>query len=127
MTDLLQGDKYITLHYVWLKYLDINDLLKETETEEIDLREEDSVGIVTAMKKIGRTYVDKNKKDMEPCFEDKTMTFLTPVYKKLSFLQYRSRVQLHMEIEAYIAEHYQDEDSQSDVTQTVDGAIGKFC
>lgn len=39
------------------------------------------------------------------------MTFLTPVYKKLRFVEYRDRLKLYSDIEEYINKHF-DEESQ---------------
>lgn len=100
MSTKLEGDKYITLHLVWPAYLQIANLL----CEEYDNNEEAS-SLVSDMKAIGREYVEKNAKDMEPTFEHKAMTFLTPTMKKLNFIDYRSRYKLHTDIEKYIQKY----------------------
>lgn len=133
MTDILEGDKYITLHFVWTTYIEIKELLAANDQDEMnDLEGEYSM--VSEMKKLGRLYVIKNDKDMAPTFEHKAMTFLSPMYKKLIFVDNRERYQLQIELEDYLKLNYpeivqQNEDSTVAVTSishAVEPAHNKF-
>lgn len=115
MTDKLEGDKYITLHFVWETFLDIDDILKESDEDGIC--EIDGIySIINEMKKLGRSYCLKNLNDMMPSFEHKTMTFLTPHYKKLGFLTRKDRTELHNKIEKYLDTHFPGNDENQNVS-----------
>lgn len=105
MTDELEGDKYITLHFVQTSFIEIPDLLAKTAQEAIE-ELDGIVSVVAKMKGAGRAYVTKNLKDMTPTFEHRALTFLMPNYKKLFFLDYRDRHKLHCEVEDYIEQNY---------------------
>lgn len=109
MTDILEGDKYVTLHFVWTSFLDISDILKETLEDEVH-EADGTFSITNEMKKIGREYYMKNEKDMTPSFEHKVMTFLTPHYKKLNFIEARDKYTLCAKIESYLNIHFPEND-----------------
>lgn len=114
MTDALEGDKYVTLQLVWTTFIQINELLVTSDHESIDAIEDGPSSMVANMKEIGREYVKKNKKDMSPTFEHKALTFLTPNYKKLIFVDHREKYGLRCEIEDYIKLNYSETDRQNE-------------
>lgn len=63
------------------------------------------------MQYLGRKYMVKNARDFMPVFEHRIMTFLTPTLKKLNFISPSKRRELHNEIEAYVSQHYPDDES----------------
>lgn len=114
MTDNLEGDKYITLHLVWTSFLDISDILKESEVD-IEHGLDGQSSITIEMKKIGREYCVANERDMEPSFHHKAMTFLTPHYKRLDFIATRDKFKLQAEIETYLDDNFVENDINQNV------------
>lgn len=86
---------------VWPVYLKLGNMLFEND-DDIVCEADGTHSIVSEMKKIGRKYMEKNEKDMQPTFEHKAMTFLTPTMKKLNFIDYRNRYKLQTDVEDYI-------------------------
>lgn len=119
-TDELEGDKHITLHLVWTNFIRLKEALVASNTDK-DNEMNGVYSITSEMKKLGRAYMEANKKDMEPTFEHKSMTFLTPSYKKLVFVNYSDRFNLHIEIENYIGQNSIENEFQNEIpTNTVD-------
>lgn len=90
---------------VWPAFIKLSSLLTKSEDEEI-MQLEGTYSIVNSMKILGEIYMEKNKNDMEPEFEHKIMTVLTPSLKKLVFLDSMERSQFYQKIEDYIANEY---------------------
>lgn len=107
MTDSLEGDNYVTLNIVWISFLDIIDILKESEEDQLN-ELEGTISIVNEMKKIGRKYcaTSTNVVDMTPSFLHKAMTFLTPHFKRLDFIAPRDKYDLYAKIQEYLDVHY---------------------
>lgn len=108
MTDKLEGSKYVSLHFVWPAYLKLFGLLAE---DDVDMLEEldGQISIVTDMKKLGRKYMETNKFDFAPTFEHKAMTVLNPTMKKLSKINFEERVQIHVQMEQYLDDHFPED------------------
>lgn len=118
MSDNLEGDNYITLHMVWPIYSKLFEILAETNSDfegELDGK----YPISSNMKRLGREYMNKNKSDFSPTFQHKVMTLLTPTMKKLTFIDFRSRVKFQADVEDYISANLQvnqNEDGSSTTT-----------
>lgn len=102
MTDNLEGDKYMTLHFVWPIYLKLFMALAETDNDIISEVDNSPQLFVTEMKTIGRAYMAKNNKDFAPTFYHKVAVILHPPMKKLHIISTAERKQLYDEVNNYI-------------------------
>lgn len=93
----MEGDNYITLHFVWPVYLELMGLLAAGYEDD-----DDDFSMVSKMKFLGRKYMDKNRDDMKPTFIHKFMTFLNPSMKKLKKISCDERAELHADIQSYL-------------------------
>lgn len=109
MTDKLEGDKYITLHFVWPIYTKLFSLLTDSDDDILD--DLNDISLTLKMKSLGRSYMAKNQRDFAPVFEHKVMTFLTPVMKKLNFIDFLAKSTFHSELQEYIFHNYPEDES----------------
>lgn len=89
MTDDIEGDKYVTLHYVLPLFEKLRSHLRS---------EDDDVDIIEEMKNAGREYIHKNLNEIKPTLIHKLSSFLHPMFKSLRMCSIVEKI----EVESYV-------------------------
>lgn len=86
ITNIIEGDKYVTIHRTWPAFRKIEKHLLSTTAD---------IPVVKRMKQIGREYIRENRTEIEPMSIHKLSVFLHPALKSLAFLNLHERIELY--------------------------------
>lgn len=99
-TDMIEGDKKVTMYHVWPTYMKMKSHLSMTFDAEME--DDPDFQLIEAMKSRGRAYIDKIESDIKPRKEHCMAVALHPKMKKLRKMDSFEREDIYAKIDEII-------------------------